>query len=149
MARQSDAPPDFVVAPDIVAGGTESLSLSIQWAEQCAELAPVYLAVQDGMDAYSLDHALSVARFGGVFLGGTMPWKRATGAQWAREAHARNLKCHVGRAGTAKMVSWAKSIAADSLDSCTPLWSKANFSSFLCALRQEPLPLSQSPTAPR
>ena len=133
--------PDFVVAPDIVAGGLASLELSISWARACSVLAPVYLAVQDGMDSAALDRALEQADFAGVFLGGSMPWKRATGANWVQLAHQRGLRCHVGRAGTARMVAWVRSIGADSLDSSLPLWSLDNLSRFLGALYQEVLPL--------
>src|SRR5215471_11291594 len=41
--------PDFIVCPDIVAGGLESLSFSLAWLDEIREIAPVYLAVQDGM----------------------------------------------------------------------------------------------------
>ena len=110
-------PPDFVVAPDIVAGGLVSLELSIHWAPACNALAPVYLAVQDGMDRAALDRTLEQAEFAGVFVGGSMQWKGATGADWVQRAHQRGLNCHVGRAGTAPMVTWARCIQADSLDS--------------------------------
>jgi hypothetical protein len=140
-ARCYHLPPDFVVAPDIVAGGLDSLELSIRWARACIDLAPVYLAVQDGMDGVALDRALEQADFAGVFLGGSMPWKRATGADWVLRAHQRGLKCHVGRAGTAQMVTWVRYIQADSLDSSLPLWSFDNLSRFLGALYQELLPL--------
>ena len=140
-ARLHESPPDFVVAPDIVAGGLMSLERSIAWAPRCASLAPVYLAVQDGMSEASLDRALDATDFAGVFLGGSMPWKRANGALWVARAHRRGLRCHVGRAGSARMVAWVRSINADSLDSCAPLWGKANLSRFLGALRQEVLPL--------
>ena len=134
-------PPDFVVAPDIVAGGLDSMELSIRWAPACNALAPVYLAVQDGMDSAALERALEQAEFSGVFLGGSMPWKGATGADWVQRAHQRGLKCHVGRAGTAPMVTWARYIQADSLDSSLPLWSFENLSRFVSALYQELLPL--------
>lgn len=141
QAQHYDPPPDFVVAPDIVAGGMASLALSIQWADKCAALAPVYLAVQDGMDSAALDYARKRADFAGILLGGSMPWKRATGAHWTAVAHRRGLQCHVGRAGTAQMVAWVRSIGADSLDSSTPLWSRDNLARFLGALFQEVLPL--------
>ena len=141
QARPHEPRPDFVVAPDIVAGGLMSLERSIAWASRCAALAPVYLAVQDGMGEGALDRALDAADFAGVFLGGSMPWKLANGELWVTRAHRRGLRCHVGRAGSARMVAWVRSINADSLDSCAPLWGKANLSRFLGALRQEVLPL--------
>ena len=93
------------------------------------------------MDATDLDWALARVEFAGILIGGSLPWKLATGADCTRSARARGLRVHIGRAGTAHRVAWARRIGADSIDSCAPLWSRANLARFLCALRQEPLPL--------
>lgn len=85
------------------------------------------------MDWTVIDRALELG-FSGIFVGGSLPWKLETGAQWVREAHARHLPCHIGRVGTAKRVRWAKASGADSIDSCLPLWSEENLIAFLRAL---------------
>lgn len=124
--------PAFIVAPDIVAGGLPSLAYSLKHALGLRYLAPVYLAVQDGMDAIAVARAIDP--YDGIFVGGTLPWKIRTGAQWVTLAHRFGRPCHIGRVGTAKRVAWAKRIGADSIDSCLPLWSEENLQRFLDAL---------------
>lgn len=46
---RGDMKPDFIVVPDIVAGGEPSLVESLSWLERLSGLAPRYLAIQDGM----------------------------------------------------------------------------------------------------
>jgi hypothetical protein len=124
--------PDFAVVPDIVAGGMRSLDFSLGWVDRLRGVAPLYLAVQDGMAAADV---VPVARhFAGLFVGGTLPWKIRTGGEWVTLAHRLGLPCHVGRVGTFRRVLWAKRIGADSIDSCLPLWSRANLATFRAAL---------------
>jgi hypothetical protein len=130
----ASAPPDFVVCPDRVATGLESLAFSRLWLERCASARPdlrYYLAVQDGMTRADLG---ALDGFAGIFVGGTLPWKIETGASWVRAARELGVPCHVGRVGTAKRVRWAMRIGADSFDSSLPLWSEENLQSFLTAL---------------
>ncbi len=124
--------PEFVIAPDIVGGGLDSLRLSMRWLSALIPVAPVYVAVQDGMPITILDTFPREVE--GVFVGGTLPWKLATGEHWVRAAHQSERRCHIGRVGTARRVRWAKRIQADSIDSCLPLWSRQNLSRFLSAL---------------
>jgi hypothetical protein len=124
--------PAFVVAPDIVAGGDQSLVFSLSWLERLRDLAPVYLVVQDGMNPDAVSGALFA--FGGLFVGGTLRWKIRTGAQWVVLAHRHGKPCHIGRVGTPKRVLWAKRIGADSIDSCLPLWSEGQLQRFLKAV---------------
>jgi len=134
--------PLWAVCPDRVATGLESLAFSLSWLDSHGSAFPGlrwYLAVQDGMT--EADVAPVLAGFAGVFVGGTMPWKLATGAAWARFAHRRGLPCHVGRIGTPRHVAWAKRAGVDSIDSCTPLWSDANLARFVRALEGRQLEL--------
>jgi len=121
--------PDFVLAPDIVAGGMASLRFSLGWVDRLRRLAPLYLAVQDGMT--EADVGSELAPFAGLFVGGSHPWKLRTAEAWAKFAHARGKKLHIGRVGTEKKVRWALRIGADSIDSCLPLWSAENLRRFL------------------
>lgn len=128
-----DGAPDFIVVPDLVAGGLESLSFSLQWVPWLEDRGvPLYLVLQDGMQERDVEPALS--SFQGLFVGGTLPWKIKTGEAWVRFAHQHHLPCHIGRVGTANRVAWASRIGADSIDSCLPLWSKENLQRFLEAL---------------
>jgi len=127
--------PDFVVAPDIVAGGVASLDFSLRWAEHLAGrgVRNLYLAVQDGMAQEHLDGA-ALQRFTGLFVGGTLSWKLRTGEAWTRYAHRLGKRCHIGRVGTPNRLRWAIRIGADSVDSCLPLWSEGNLHRFLSGL---------------
>ena len=133
MERASDSEvlPDFVVCPDRVAH-PESLAFSRSWLDICkgTVTSPVFLAVQDGMEITPE----TVSGFDGIFVGGTLEWKVATGLEWRRLAHSLSMICHVGRVGTAKRVRWALRIGADSIDSCLPLWSQGNLRTFVNAL---------------
>jgi hypothetical protein len=75
---------DWVVLPDIVGGGVDSLAMSISWLPRIR--GPVLLAVQDGMTpADVLPH---IGGRVGLFLGGSTDWKLATMRQWGRAARA-------------------------------------------------------------
>jgi hypothetical protein len=133
--------PDFIVIPDIVAAGLESLRFSLDWLPILKPMVgdvPLYLAVQDGMTLDEVrPHLLSV---GGIFVGGTDPWKKSTVATWAELAHENNLLCHLGRAGTYNKVKLARAVGVDSIDSSLQLMSQRFFSEFLAALRSDPHP---------
>ena len=135
VARKASAgqKPDFVVAPDVIAGGRESLRLSVRWRDPIAEMGlRVALVVQDGMTREDVGPHLE--KFDVLFVGGSLPWKIRTGASWATFARELGMACHVGRVGTRKRVMWSKRIGADSIDSCLPLWSRENLESFVNAL---------------
>ncbi len=132
-----ETPPDFVVLPDLVAGGKRSLRHSLGWLGRVGGLPP-YLALQDGM--IERDVRPHVGDLAGLFVGGTLEWKIETGERWVRFAHELGLPCHVGRCGVPSRVRWARRIGADSLDSTLPLWSKGNLSKFVEAVHS-PLPL--------
>ncbi len=124
--------PDFVVVPDIVAGGLASLEWSAFWRDTVPEEFPAYLAVQDGMTA--ADVVPHLPRYHGIFVGGSLHWKLATGAQWTELARRHGLGCHIGRVGTAARVHWARSIGATSVDSSLPLRAREHLDAFLAAV---------------
>lgn len=140
--RKCAAPPDFVVLPDIVAGGLESLAFSMSWVGRLQGFA-LYLAVQDGMTPADLPHIGGRSNIHGLFVGGTLGWKIRTGADWCAAARARGVACHVGRVGTETRIGWARRIGATSIDSALPLWSEENLERFLRGLagRQSELAL--------
>jgi hypothetical protein len=124
--------PDFVVVPDIVAGGLASLEWSAFWRSTVPTEFAAYLAVQDGMT--EADVAPELHRYHGIFVGGSLAWKLATGAAWAKLARRRGLRCHIGRVGTAERVQWARAIGATSIDSALPLRANEHLEAFLAAL---------------
>lgn len=128
--------PDFLVAPDRVGAGMDSLELSLAWASRLAVLGPVYLAVQDGMAPAAISDA--ARGFGGLFVGGTREWKRATLEQWAAAARRLGIACHVGRASTPRFVDACYAAGATSIDSSQPLWSVRKLRAWVGAWRQAP-----------
>lgn len=124
--------PDFLIAPDIVAGGARSLEFSLSWVKRIQGFCPLYLAVQDGMTPENV--APELDPFAGVFVGGSTRWKIRTAENWAALAHGLRLQCHVGRVGTARRVRWAHMAGIDSIDSTTPLWKRSNLEVFRAAL---------------
>ena len=86
--------PDFIVLPDIVGAGELSLDFSFEWIGAMIKIAPLYLAVQDGMDARHLDEMADY--IDGILVGGTLSWKLHTAHLWVERAHLLKKKCHIG-----------------------------------------------------
>jgi len=114
---KSKMSPDFIVVPDKVGAGIESLRFSLAWHSRLKYMKEYnwYLAVQDDMEFDDVRKVM--ADFDGIFVGGTVKWKVKTGEYWVKLAHKYNKPCHIGRVGTFKRVLWAKRIKADSIDS--------------------------------
>jgi hypothetical protein len=93
---------DFIVAPDIVCGGEKSLIHSCRYVGEIPE--PLYLAVQDGMNAKMVTTVID--QFDGLFIGGStnrnidISWKFQTARMWVDLAHLHGKKCHAGRVNT-------------------------------------------------
>ena len=115
VERIGDHPPDFIIVPDLVGEGLRSLGFSCSYLHALDYPALLYLPVQDGL---KVDHLCGrvLDMIGGLFVGGTMEWKEATGEMWVRFAHDHGLPCHIGRVGL-KRLEWAFRIEADSIDS--------------------------------
>jgi hypothetical protein len=105
---------DFVVLPDIVAGGRKSLDFSLAWRERLPHACPELLAVQDGMS--TADVAALVGPQLGIFVGGTTEFKERTMAAWGEIARARGAYLHVGRVNTARRISLCRAAGAHSFD---------------------------------
>lgn len=130
--------PDFVIIPDKVAGGLESLAFSLSWIPRLRSMMPNFiplaLAVQDGMEPQDIEPYLG--QFDILFLGGSRPWKYRTGEQWCRWANQKGIPVHIGAIGSMVGVRWAKAIDATSIDSTSPLWSKIAMKNWLKALEE-------------
>ena len=118
-ARNYDRKPDFVVCPDIVAGGSDSLTHSVNWLRVLPRELPYYLAVQDGMELPEVADVIRSHGFSGIFVGGTAEWKVKTAESWCILAKELGVRCHIGRIGPGKKILWAERIGADSVDSTT------------------------------
>jgi hypothetical protein len=107
--------PDWIVLPDIVAGGLPSLRLSMRYLNRCLSLAPlVLIAVQDGME--TTDLAALVGTAVGVFLGGSTEWKLATMRAWGEFCAERGIHYHVARVNSTKRMNLAASCGTQSVD---------------------------------
>jgi hypothetical protein len=106
---------DWVVLPDIVAGGCASLELSTRWLNRCLSVCPMALiAVQDGMS--EADLAPLVGRSVGVFLGGSTAWKLANMLRWGAFCAERSVYYHVARVNSERRIWLAAASGADSID---------------------------------
>jgi len=107
--------PDWLVLPDVVAGGSASLELSARYRNRCSAVSPlVLIAVQDGMEASNLEPLVGPSV--GIFLGGSTEWKLATMRYWGEFCAARRLHYHVARVNTTKRMFMAIAAGADSVD---------------------------------
>ena len=107
---------DFVVIPDIVAGGMRSLEFSLSWLPRLRGLRQLLLPVQDGMDVRSVCEVLREHIGLGIFLGGSTQWKLETMYNWGVVACAARRYYHVGRVNTARRIRLAAESGADSFD---------------------------------
>lgn len=106
---------DWIVLPDIVAGGLESLELSLRWLERLKGIPTKLLpAVQNGMELDDVREYLSPAV--GIFVGGDTEWKLATVNSWGQLARRRHCHLHVGRVNSAKRIAICAAAGVNSLD---------------------------------
>lgn len=108
---------EFIVCPDIVAGGLASLDFSMGWATGELLGARLALAVQDGMRPSHISDSFTLKHFNYIFVGGSVDWKWKTVKQWVEFAHDNDKKIHVGRVGTLDKLLYCESIGVDSVDS--------------------------------
>lgn len=143
---------DFIVAPDVVAGGLDSLALSAGWLPALRGATAVTLiAVQDGMAPADLAPLLSnpferwsraLGRFVnpvGIFVGGSTEWKLATMRAWGELARSRRCWLHVGRVNTARRIQLCRDAGVDSFDGKSPVLFPSTLPLLDSARRQQPL----------
>jgi hypothetical protein len=106
---------DWVVLPDIVAGGAASLAQSLHWRDLVLGLTPrALLAVQDGMTPEDVRPHLGPRV--GIFVGGSTEWKLQTLAQWSHLGREAGTWVHVGRVNTARRIKLCIRVGATSFD---------------------------------
>lgn len=105
----------WIVLPDIVAGGMASLELSLKWLDRLRN-APerLLIAVQDGMKPDDVREYLNPMV--GIFLGGSTEFKLATMDAWGQLARRRNCYYHVGRVNSLKRINACAQAGANSFD---------------------------------
>jgi hypothetical protein len=107
---------DFIVIPDIVGNGNDSLEFSISWLSRLRNLKHLLLAVQDGMTAHDVGMVLRQNVRVGLFLGGSTEWKLKEMYAWGMVAHAWKRHFHVGRVNTGRRIRLCAEAGADSFD---------------------------------
>lgn len=105
--------PDFIVLPDVVRNGKESIKLSKKYMF-LTEMFPCYLAVQNGMNPEDIKEYTDC--ISGIFVGGDNVWKYRYLEEWVNFAHRHELNCHVGKVGTLKDMMSCVNSGADSAD---------------------------------
>jgi len=105
---------DWIVLPDIVAGGQASLALSLSWIGRLPASSKLLLAAQNGMTFDDVSQHLNERI--GIFLGGDTDYKLSTGHAWGEIARQRHCYFHVGRVNSARRIMWCSEIGADSFD---------------------------------
>lgn len=105
----------WVVLPDIVAGGMASLDLSLKWLDRLQGFPErLLIAVQDGMEPDDVREYLSPMV--GLFIGGSTPFKLRTMDAWGQLSRRRNCYMHVGRVNSLKRINACAQAGADSFD---------------------------------
>ena len=106
---------DWIVLPDALCGGLESLELSLSYLPELAVRGfRLLLPVQNGMQReHVIDHLSNQV---GIFVGGDDTWKEATLPSWG--AVAREVGCwlHVGRVNSARRIRLCALAGAHSFD---------------------------------
>jgi hypothetical protein len=107
---------DFVILPDIVAGGEASLDLSVSWIPRLRGIRKLLLPLQDGMTAHDVGMVLRQNVQVGLFLGGSTEFKLREIYGWGMVAAAWKRYYHVGRVNTARRIRLCAEAGADSFD---------------------------------
>jgi len=135
---------DFLVLPDLIGRGKESLEFSSKWTEELKGVGiPFALALQDGMEEVEVEEFVIAYGVRVLFVGGTTPWKWRTAPRWVKLAERLGIECHIGRVPSAKRVYQARMAGAHSIDTTAVLWEESKFRNYIRALFKE-LPVQES-----
>jgi hypothetical protein len=124
---------DFIIAPDIVAGGLASLALTESWLPRLNGLRLV--SVQNGMEPRDVRFMLGSTV--GIFVGGSTDWKLATLPAWGRLAGEVGCYLHVGRVNTMRRIRMCGQAGADSFDGTTGSRFEVNIHRLARGMRQD------------
>lgn len=140
--------PYFAVAPDVVKGGLESLSLSNYWMEyeKAGIISRWYLAVQEGMPFEAVEKAITTYNYAGLFLGSPNRFKLETGEIWRDMCYQYGIKFHYGRCGRRHKIRHAKYLKADSIDTALPIYAERALKEFEKALEDAEIQCSLQQT---
>ena len=109
---------DWIVIPDCVADRARSLEMAAEWTPRLRGVAPLMLAIQDGMSRE--DVAPWLAEGVGLFLGGSTAYKLASCRGWGAIARDAGVPFHVARVNSARRAARAREAGATSIDGSGP-----------------------------
>ncbi len=110
---------DFVICPDIVCGGEDSLRLSLKFLPICLNKAPkVLIPIQDGFKSENLIPYLSQRV--GLFLGGSKEYRTKTLSYWVAVAHGANCHFHVAKVNSLSSIQTCLFYGVSSFDGSGP-----------------------------
>jgi hypothetical protein len=139
LVEQHGGAADFVVMPDVVGKGEESLRTSEAWIRKTNGMPKrLLLAVQDGMTVDEVGDFIRQYRVG-IFLGGSTDWKLETMYEWGCVAHALNCYYHVGRVNTIERIRLCAEAGADSFDGTSATMYSVNVRKLDVARKQPSL----------
>jgi len=117
LAERLGSASEWMVLPDIVGGGVESLARSISYyTQQRPEHVSAWmLAVQDGMTVRDVRPFLDLHPLG-IFVGGSTDWKWRTAHEWAELGLDFNRRVHVGRVNSQRRVRLCRDLGVSSCD---------------------------------
>ena len=128
---------DWLILPDIVGGGVDSLRVSMEWAPRLSGIAPLLLAVQDGMTP--ADVSPIVGDDIGIAVGGSTGWKLDTIPQWGRLAASKSCRLHALRVNSIRRLRLCQDAGCTSFDGSGPSRFAAHGERMSRALRQTQL----------
>lgn len=106
---------DFIVLPDIVAGGMESFEISAQWIPRLEGVAPLLFPVQNGQPPELVAEIVEQTGVG-IFVGGDTEWKETTLPIWGHLKAQLGCYLHVGRMNSRRKIKLCAMAGADSFD---------------------------------
>lgn len=143
LVEQYGVDADFVVAPDVVCGGLDSLARSLSWLPWLQERSHlVLLAVQNGMEPKDL--CPYVGPNVGLFVGGDATWKESSLPLWGQLARDRNCYLHVGRVNTRRRIRLCALAGADSIDGSSVSRYAVTLKTLEAELQQPILPFTEA-----
>ncbi len=129
---------EFIIVPDIVAGGLDSLEFSLEWIPKLEGIGRRrLLAVQDGMRPEDIGGLLGDSV--GIFVGGSTEWKWAHLPIWGRLARKTECYLHVGRVNTTRRFLECIRVGVDSVDGTSVTRFSKNINKLDSASKQEAL----------
>lgn len=107
---------NFIVCPDIVAGGYKSLDLSLKYLDYLTIYGTkVLIPVQDGIEPCSELYSVLSSKIG-LFVGGTTNWKLNNLRTWSWVSEKTNSYLHVARVNSCKRMALCAALKINSFD---------------------------------